>query len=591
MNKIPVLLVAAVCIALPFAFAGNAYYSGLAAYAAILALFGLSVNLTVGYLGYVSFGHAAFFGLGAYAAGLLVTKLGFNFWLALVLAPLPAATLGALVGFASARVGGAYFAIATLTTAEILRLVAANWIDLTRGPLGLIVPRPRIPALEGLGLSFHQYYLAFCLIALAVAVEIVRRLINSPVGRSWTTIRESSALAESLGMPALRQRVINIALSGALAGLAGALFVPRTLVLTPDLFSPTLSATGLLIAILGGKATLIGPLLGGLTFAILPEALRFIDEYRIAIFAVVLLLVVRLQPNGLVAMLPWFRRKAQAPVPEAEGGTAAPIRFSPADTLVVSNLTRRFGGLTAVDDVSLTLKPGELVGIIGPNGAGKTTCLSLMSGFLEPTNGQVRFGETEIAGRVPYTAAQSGLVRTFQQTALTPHTTVYENVLSATYASIPETFWSSLFQTPSYRERERQRSSLARACIDLVGLGARASNEAGSLPYGEQKMLSIAAALATRPRLLLLDEPAAGLNHTEANQLSSLLRRLREFGLTIAVIDHNLRMMMALCDRIVVLDRGKLLAAGSPSEVSRNPEVVKAYLGPGRKKEDAHAHA
>ncbi|MDF2116788.1 branched-chain amino acid ABC transporter ATP-binding protein/permease [Roseiarcaceae bacterium H3SJ34-1] len=587
MMRSGIALILAAAVVLPLALSGNAYYSGLAAYAAILGLFGLSVNLTVGYLGYISFGHAAFYGLGAYAAGLLVTKRGFNFWLALLLAPLPAAALGALVGFASARVGGAYFAIATLTTAEILRLVAANWMDMTRGPLGLLVQRPRVAAIESFGLVFHQYYLAICLLVLALSLEIVRRLIKSPVGRSWATIRESSALAESLGMPAVRQRVVNIALSGALAGLAGALFVPRTLVLTPELFSPTLSATGLLIAILGGKATLFGPLLGGLTFALLPEVLRFIDEYRIAIFALVLLLVVRLQPSGLVAFIPRLRGDV-VKAPAFPAGDPA-LQFRPAETLSATGLTRRFGGLTAVEDISLAIAPRELVGIIGPNGAGKTTCLSLLSGFLSPSEGAVTFGGVTISDGAPHAAARSGLIRTFQQTAVTPRNSVYENVLAATYNRQPEHVWACLIQNAAYRKREAQRAAQAMACIALVGLRHRADDLAGSLPYGELKMLSIAAALAANPRLLLLDEPAAGLNHTEANQLSVLLRKLRDLGLTVGVIDHNLRMMMALCDRIIVLDRGRLLASGSAAEVRANPAVIKAYLGPGWNKGDAHA--
>ncbi|MBS0248686.1 MAG: branched-chain amino acid ABC transporter ATP-binding protein/permease [Proteobacteria bacterium] len=584
MTRLQIAAVAAVIAALPLALAGQPYYSGLAAYAVILAIFGLSINLTVGYLGLISFGHAAFFGLGAYTAGLLVTKLGFNFWLALLVAPLPATILGALVGAATVRLGGAYFAIATLTAAEILRLVAANWLDLTRGPLGLIVPRPRIPAVESLGLVFAQYYLFICLVALVLCVELVRRLLRSPVGRGWQVIRESRDLAESIGIATVRQRTINIALSGGMAGLAGALFVPRTLVLTPDLFGATLSAMGLLTTILGGKATLIGSLLGGLTFAVLPEALRFVDEYRVVIFALILLLVIRVQPRGLVAMLPasWFRRGRAVALPEPRD---APIAFVKAEDLIVSHLTRRFGGLSAVSGVSLGLKPDELVGIIGPNGAGKTTCLSLISGFIAPTQGTVRFGTVVVSERPPHEMARAGLVRTFQQTAICPTLSVFENVLAATAVPVPEMFLDAILQLPSFYKRERKRRQIAADCLALVGLSSRAGDRAGSLPYGQQKLLSITVALATHPRLLLLDEPAAGLNHTEANLLGSLLKTLHGYGLTIALIDHNLRMMMALCQRIVVLDQGRLIADGTPDEVRANPQVVSAYLG-GRSKQD-----
>jgi branched-chain amino acid transport system permease protein len=585
MNRALIVLALAAAVAAPFALAGQPYYSGLVAYAAILAIFGYAINLTLGYLGLISFGHAAFFGLSAYVAGLVVNHLGVDFWLMLVIAPIPAALLGALVGFASVRLGGAYFAIATLTTAEILRLVVSNWIDLTRGPLGLIVKRPRIQALEAMGLSFHQYYLLICLLGLALVIFLVHRLVGSPTGRSWKVIRESNDLAESIGIRTVRQRVLSIALSGAIAGFAGVLFVPRTLVLTPDLFNPMLSATGLLIAILGGKGTLIGPLLGGAIFAALPETLRFVDEYRIAIFAVILLVVIRIQPGGLAALIPW---RVRPPRPAAS--EVPPLPDVPkAPALAVEGLSKRFGGVAAVEDVSLTVEPGELLGIIGPNGAGKTTCLSLISGFLAPTAGRVRFGDLTVAEHAPSALVSAGLVRTFQQTALCGAQTAFENVLAATTAARPDGVLAAVLRLGGYGAHERLRLERATACLALVGLAGRADDAAGALPYGEQKMLSIAVALAAGPTLLMLDEPAAGLNHTEANRLADLLRRLRDRGLTIVLVDHNLRMMMALCDRIVVLDQGRLIAAGTPAEVQADPAVVAAYLGTGRERTPSDA--
>ena len=553
------------------------YYTGILAYAAVLGLLGLSVALTLGYIGYISFGHAAFFGLGAYTAGLLAVKASVPFWFAVPIAILPGVLLGALVGFASIRVGGAYFAIATLTVSEILRLVALNWMDLTRGPLGVLVPRPRIGALTDLGLDFQRYYLLICVACLALAVIGLSRLLRSPYGRAWLAIREASDLAESVGIPTLRYRVINIAISGGLAGLAGALLVPKILVLTPDLFNPMMSATGLLVAILGGKATLIGPILGGLVFAILPEALRFIDQYRIAVFALLLLLVVRLQPGGIMAMLPkrWTARRAQA-TPPAE---AAQARIATTASLHIGGIGRSFGGLRAVHDVSFEVRPGELLGLIGPNGAGKTTCLTLISGFTAPGAGRVRLGDADLRGLAPHVIAGLGVVRTFQQTLLCGQLSALDNVLMGTHRVAPEGLLPCLLQGKAFSEREHKRAAFASECLALVGLTDRAATRAADLPYGEQKMLSIAVALASRPGMLLLDEPAAGLNHTEAMRLSDLLKRLRDRGLTLLVVDHNLRMMMQLCDRIVVLHLGEKLAEGTPAEVRANPQVVRAYLG------------
>lgn len=584
MRYAPWLSLVACCLAIPFLLSGQAYYTGVFTYAVVLALFGLSVNLTVGYLGYVSFGHAAFFGLGAYSAALLTLKLGLNFWLALLLAPIPAALLGSLIGFASLRVGGSHFAIATLTVAEILFLLAGNLMELTRGPLGLIVPRPRIAWLDSLGIGFQQYYLAIALVVLLLATACLYRIMHSPIGRSWSVVKESPALAESVGIRTLRVRVMNVAISGALAGLAGALFVPRTLVVVPELFGSGLSATGLLIAILGGKATLVGPIMGGAAFAALPEALRFVDNYRMAVFAAMLLLVVRVQPDGLAAWLPrvWRvgRRKQCMPSGHA-------LAFASAGALSARALTRKFGGLAAVDGVDIRVESGEVVGIIGPNGAGKTTCLSLISGFIRPTSGQVTFDGKDLVGLPPSRLADRGLIRTFQQTAVCGGMSCFHNVLAA----VPhgEGLFSAILRGRGFAGREAARAQRAMACLNLVGLGGQADTVASAMPYGDQKLLSIAVALAANPRLLMLDEPAAGLNHTEARVLSELLLKLRATGLTILLVDHNLKMMMVLCDRIYVLNGGRPLVNGTPATVRNDPRVVAAYLGERKSEEAVHA--
>lgn len=557
------------------------YYAGLATYAAVLALLGLSVNVTLGYLGLISFGHAAFFGLGAYTAGLLSVNLGFNYWAAVPLAIVPGAVLGVFVGFASLRLAGPYFAIATLATAEILRLVALNWVSLTRGPLGIVVPRPRIGALDATGLTFAQYHLMICLIVVALVLLVLKRLVDSPYGRAWFALRDQPNLAESVGIAGLKYRILAIGISGGIAALAGALLVPKILVLSPDLFGLSQSSTGLLAAILGGRGMLLGPVVGGIIFAILPETLRFVDEYRIAIFALILLLVVRLRPEGLLSLLP-----TRSPARDAreETGTAIPVAAQNRRSLTIEGLSRSFGGLKAVQEVSFSIAPGEIVGIIGPNGAGKTTSLSLISGFVAPTSGSVIYGSRQIGGLPPHRIASLGLVRTFQHTALCPDLSAFENVMIASHLLFKETFFAALFRTGSFIGRERARAAWAAACLDKVGLSARAGEPAGTMAYGEQRMLSIAVAIAARPDILFLDEPAAGLNHTEALQLADLLRKLRDDGLTLAVVDHNLRMLMSFCDRLIVLHHGRKLAEGDPVAVRSMPDVVKAYLGEKRLK-------
>lgn len=562
------------------------YYASLASYAVVLALLATAINIAIGYLGLISFGHAAFFGLGAYAAGILNTSLGINFWLSGVIAIIPGACLGAVVGFASLRLQGPYFAIATLAVAEIMRLVAANWVSLTRGPLGIIVPRPRIDFFETLGLTFAQYHLVICLGTLALVLCVLQRLMNSPYGRAWIALRDQQSLAESVGIAPLRYRVFAIALSGGIAALAGALLVPRILVLSPDLFGVTNSATGLLAAILGGRGTLIGPLIGGIAFAVAPEFLRVIDTYRMVVFACLLLLMVRLRPDGLASLLPIGRApRAVSPVPAARLKNK-----TSAGDLIITGLSRHFGGLNAVSDLSFKIRQGDILGVIGPNGAGKTTCLNLISGFVTPNSGVVMVGSERLSGQSPARVAARGVVRTFQHTVVCPTLDVFENVLIGTHLFSRETPWAAILRTKAFVTREAERAAWADACIETVGLTKRRHAEAGSLAYGEQRMLSIAVALAAQPEFLLLDEPGAGLSGTEALALADLLRRLRDKGITIMIIDHNLRMMMSLCDRLVVLHHGEKLAEGVPRDVRNEPAVVRAYLGE-RKPGALHAEA
>ena len=574
MRFVPYGLLLASLVLAPFL---PTYYQGLAIYACILAMFATSVNISLGQLGLISFGHAAFFGLGAYTAGLLNVYVGINYWLAVPVAIVPGIALGVLVGFASLRLSGAYFAIATLVTGEIFRLIALTWVDFTRGPMGVVVRRPREKWLEDFtGFSFGDLYLILCILMLAAVLFIVHRVVASPTGRAWAALRDQQKLAESVGIWPLRYKVIAIALSGGIAAFAGALFVPRILVLSPDLFAGSLSATALLAAILGGRGALWGPAIGGIVFAVAPELLRFIDEYRLILFAVLLLIVVHVRPDGLVSLFPKAKREHRPPRDNVD----IKPRVLPY-SLSVLDLTRKFGGLVAVKDVSFEAKRGQIFGLIGPNGAGKTTCLSMMSAFLPPSSGSVKLGETEISALQPRVVAGIGVVRTFQHTTLCSDLSVYENALIGTHLLEAESFIAAVCRTSGFRRREEERRALAWSALQTVGLTHRAGDRAGSLAYGEQRLLSIAVALATQPGYLLLDEPAAGLNHTEAFALARLLGELRDEGFSIIIIDHNLRMMMQLCDRIVVLHHGEKLAEGDTDMIIKDDAVVEAYLGHG----------
>jgi len=555
------------------------YWSSLVVFAAVLAILGQSVNLLLGYLGQVSFGHAAFYGLGAYVAGLMAVKLGVDYWLAVPVAVAAAAGVGALVGLASQRLGGAYLAIATLTLAEMFRLIAANWIELTRGPLGVVVLPQKIAPLEAIGIPFDRYYLFIVLFCLALVSLVVERLMTGAVGRSWLAIREAAPLAEAAGIATLRLRVACVTLSGAIAGLAGGLIVPKIFVLSPDLFGVINSATALLVVVLGGKATILGPVVGGLIFAGVPELLRPVADYREVIFALLLLLAVRLMPGGIMGLLGdrLPRRPAASatvgPAPVADSGKVRGARLD------IAALSKSFRGLAAVADVSFSAEAGQIVGLIGPNGAGKTTCLNLISGAIAADRGAVELDGKPVRGLTPHEIARLGMVRTFQQTLLCSRLNVVENVLIGTTCVVPLGIGDWLTVGGALRRAEARRLALAEEAMALMGLSDLSEAKAADLPYGAQRRLSVAVALAAGPRILLLDEPAAGLSPAEAADLAAALRRGRERGTTIVIVDHNVQMMSDLCDRLCVLHHGTRLAFGTPVEVLADPAVVSAYLG------------
>ncbi len=577
-----ILILALLMIAVLSQTVTSAFYAGLIIYAGVLAIFALSINMIFGYLGYVTFGHAAFLGFGAYTAGILATYLGWSYWYTLPLAIVPGVLLGALLGLASLRLSGAYFAIASLTIAEILQLVAANWIDLTRGPLGLVV------AQEGwLGMSAQTTSLVLTLSSCAILAYLMGRLITSPFGRAWMAIKQSLPLAESVGIPTLKYRVANLAISGGIASFAGFLLGPKIIVLTAELFGAGYSSTGLLAVALGGRGSITGTLIGAVIFSLLPEALRFVDEIRLAIFAVILLIVVRALPGGLISLITKAKAKpASSDIHKIDSEDASSIELKSSTVseaghpiMIAKGISKSFGGLNAVTDVNITVNSGEIVGLIGPNGAGKTTCLNMLSGYLHPDTGRVEFQQQDMTQSSSHEMAKVGIVRTFQQTVLFGDLPARENVLIATHLVAKESPLAPLVRTDEYRRRESIRQEAGDKALALVGLTARADIKASDLTYGEQRLLAIALALATQPQLLLLDEPAAGLNHTEATQLAELLARLQRDGLSILIIDHNLKMMMSLCNRVIVMHHGRKIADGIPECVVADPVVVKAYMG------------
>ena len=408
------------------------------------------------------------------------------------------------------------------------------------------------------------------------------RLGGSRLGRALAAVREDELAARAMGVDVSRYRMTAFVTSGAIAGMYGVLIAYFSRFITPDDFGFTTAVDGLVTAVVGGSLVFLGPLLGSAFLTSVPEIQRALGVeagwIRPLLASALLLVVILFLPGGLSSLIPRWR------TPRVDPDVAPPQlpALPEAGTLVLSlnGLGKSYGGVHAVRNVDLEVRSGELLGLIGPNGAGKTTLVNMMSGLTEPTSGSgtvlgIDLGKSGVGHRF----AKAGVSRTFQHSKLFERLTVLENALVGAHVVSRSTFLRRLLWLPSARRDERCALAQASAQLARVGLADRAGSRAGELSYGDRRRLEIARALAGHPTLLILDEPAAGMNHVEARGLSTLIRSLAEDGITVLVIEHNVRMVLETCTRIVVLNFGEVIAAGDPATVAKDQAVVEAYLG------------
>jgi branched-chain amino acid transport system permease protein len=533
-----------------------------------IAVFGLSVVL--GLCGQINLAQAAFFGLGAYAVGLGTSDYHLSYWLCLAAGCVLALLAGALLGMSTLRLGGHYLAMVTISFQQIATLVMINTIWLTHGPDG--VPRIGRPDL----FLSSRSYLAFCVAMLAIVGYFVWHLSDTRLGRAMRAVRDNELAAGVVGIDVFRTKVSAFALSAVLGGLAGGLFAGGFAYVSPDQFSFAESVVFLTMSLLGGVASPIGSAIGTGLLILIPEWLRFLKSVPglyLAIYGLSVILIVRYMPDGIwgfvnIATLRW-RTKAKL---HAAG---AALRLSPAtqggDTVLeVIGLSKYFGGLKAVDGVDIAVKRGSVHALIGPNGSGKTTTLNVLSGLYKATAGKVLLDGTDITTMPPHLRTAAGLGRTFQNIRLFRSMTALENVEIG--AERPGNTLISRGGDGALTERAMQ-------ALNFVGLGGRANELISSFSYGHQRLIEIARALAANPTLLLLDEPAAGLNSTEKRELHELLKRIAAGGLTILIIDHDMTLVSEAAQHITVLNFGRRIADGESMAVLRHPDVVSAYLG------------
>ncbi len=520
--------------------------------------------VVLGYCGQISLAQAAFFGIGAYGVGIGTTDYGLPFFVALAVGTVIATVFGVALGLASLRLGGHYLAMVTISFQQILTLVLNNWIGLTHGPDGVkSIPRP-YPFQRG------DHYLALCLIGLVIVTWYAWRLKTSRLGRAMQAVRDNEIAASTCGIDIFRTKVLAFGISALLGGFGGGLFGGAFAYISPDQFTFGESIVLLTMALLGGVQSPFGALLGTTLLVLLPEWLRFLKQVYLAVYGAAVILIMVFLPDGLWGFFHAKLRRATVidgavpPLPLlAERGTA-----SAEVAMEITGLAKYFGGLKALDGVDMAVRRGTVHALIGPNGSGKTTFINVTTGLYRPTAGRIALAGQDVTGTAPHERTRRGLARTYQNIRVFRGLTVLENVMVGA-------------ERPGNDIAENPAAVVARAlaALDFVSLRQDANRLVGTLSYGHQRYVEIARALAGSPHVLLLDEPAAGLNMTEKHELGLLLRRLKGHGLTILIVDHDMNLVEQVADHITVLNFGRRIADGAPRDVLSHPNVIAAYLG------------
>jgi ABC-type branched-subunit amino acid transport system ATPase component/ABC-type branched-subunit amino acid transport system permease subunit len=553
---------------------GNTYQVFIIVTVGLTAIVGIGLNVLLGLSGQISLGHVAFYAIGAYAVGILTTTYEWSFWPALAAAGVVSGVAGVLLAIPALRVRGPYLAMVTIAFAFVVEQGAAEWQGLTGGWNGLSgIPGPSV-----FGADIGEKGIAFLTVALTVlATAAFARLSNSPWGNAMRAIRDSETASISIGLDPTLIRTAAFGISAVAAGIAGGVYASISNFISPESFPFFQSILFLLVVMLGGTDRVLGPLIGACVVVLLPELLATLGQYRLLFVGVLMLAVLRLAPTGLVGLIAWALPKAiRETMPQKRCDIGRFLASGAAgQTISVRDLAVSFGGVRAVSDLSFDAHPGAITSIIGPNGAGKSTALNAICGFYRPDAGIVKLGDRTVSDLRAYQIPRAGIARTYQTSQLFESLSVIDNILIALRRG--KLGARSLFGS----KRDIESAEIAESLLAFVGYAGALERPAGALSHVDRRLVEIARALALRPSVLALDEPAAGLNAEDSAAIGALLRKLAANGMAVILVEHDMDLVMGVSNHVVVLDAGAKIAEGVPAQVVAEPAVLEAYLGAG----------